>query len=97
MDVLKDVADRYQVVKSRLMFGTDYWLNGLFPNHELFVDAFTAELEDAFGTDARRNMMGRNALRFFGFIDKDGQPANTRPAQRLRAFYGAAARPGWLG
>jgi predicted TIM-barrel fold metal-dependent hydrolase len=97
MDVLKDLVKEFEVVKKRLMFGTDFWLNGLFPNHELFVDAFTIALEDAFGAEVRRDMMGRNALRFLGFLDDAGKPANTRPAQRLRAFYGTAPRPGWLG
>jgi predicted TIM-barrel fold metal-dependent hydrolase len=97
LDALEDIVQKYPIVKKRLMFGTDFWLNRFDPNSGLFVDAFAQTFEKAFGVDARRDMMGANALRFLGLVDDAGQPASTRPARRLRDFYGATPRPPWLG
>jgi len=40
--------------------------------------------------------MGRNALRFLGFLDDNNRPRDARAARRLRAFYAGAALPPWL-
>jgi hypothetical protein len=40
--------------------------------------------------------MGRNALRFLGFLEDDNRPRSGKAAARLRRFYGAAPAPTWL-
>jgi len=40
--------------------------------------------------------MGRNALRFLGFLDDAGRPRAGAAAARLRRFYGRASWPPWL-
>ena len=94
---LKEIAGEFPVVKKRLMFGTDSWLNRLDPNSQFFVDAFTQALDQTFDPSVRHDVMGGNALRFLGFLDDSGAPAHSRARKRLRAFYGAIAPPPWLG
>jgi len=96
-ETLKEIAGEFPVVKKRLMFGTDSWLNRLDPNGQFFVDAFTQALDQTFDASVRHDIMGGNALRFLGLVDDVGAPAPSRARKRLRAFYGAIAPPPWLG
>jgi predicted TIM-barrel fold metal-dependent hydrolase len=94
---LQALCARFKRLPSRLMYGSDWWLNRFDPHGETAVGAFQRFL----GTwlePAREAVMGRNALRFLGFLDEEDRlsPGN-RNAQRLRAFYGGEALPPWLG
>ena len=68
------------------------------PGAESAVEAFERRLESWLGPRAREAIMGRNALRFLGFIDDDDRlaPGNGNH-QRLRSFYAAETLPTWLG
>jgi hypothetical protein len=105
--LLQEIIKRYPGVNKRLMYGSDWWLNRLDPSTDGAVDQFTQMLDRDFAwlPDARADVMGRNALRFLGFIDDANRfnPTN-RNRLRLKAFYaaaggpaGAIAAPAWLG
>ncbi len=94
---LRALCARFQRLPSRLMYGSDWWLNRFDPRGETAVGAFQRFLGEWMGS-ARDAIMGRNALRFLGFLDEDDRLATgNRNQQRLRAFYGGEARPAWLG
>ena len=94
--LLADVIARYPKVKRRLMYGSDWWLSGLDPDATAAVNQFRATLGGLLGPDGLADLMGRNALRFLGFLDDDGRPRAGASAARLRAFYASAPRPAWL-
>jgi hypothetical protein len=80
------------------MYGSDWWLNRFEPKGETAVDAFQRFVTTWMGPEALDAVMGRNALRFLGFLDEDARLAPSHGnAQRLRAFYGSETRPAWLG
>ncbi len=94
---LSALCARFRRLPSRLMYGSDWWLNRFDPRGETAVGAFQRFLGDCLGP-ARDAIMGRNALRFLGFLDDDDRLAVTnRNQQRLRAFYGSEPLPAWLG
>jgi predicted TIM-barrel fold metal-dependent hydrolase len=95
--LLADVLARYPRVKHRLMYGSDWWLSGLDPDATLAFDRFRATLGGLLGPDGLADVMGRNALRFLGFLDDDGRPRGGMAAARLRRFYAGAPLPPWLG
>ena len=83
--------------RRRLMFGTDFWLNALTPNHRQFLDVFRDEIERHFGDHARDEFMGGNALRFLGLRGEDDTPdSGNLNRQRLIDFYGGNPVPDWF-
>ncbi len=94
---LTALGARFRRLPSRLMYGSDWWLNRFDPRGETAVGAFQRFLGECLGP-ARDAIMGRNALRFLGFLDDDDRLAiANRNQQRLRAFYGSEPLPPWLG
>lgn len=94
---LRALCARFPRVSSRLMYGSDWWLNRFDPHGETAVGAFQRFLGEWL-EPAREAIMGRNALRFLGFLDEDDRLATgNRNRQRLRAFYGSEPLPAWLG
>jgi len=94
--LLGDIIARYPKVKRRLMYGSDWWLSGLDPDATAAVDQFRATLGGLLGPEGLADLMGRNALRFLGFLDDDGRPRAGAAAARLRRFYGGVSAPGWV-
>jgi len=94
--LLAEVIARYPKVRLRIMYGSDWWLSGLDPNATAAVGQFRAVLGGLLGSDGLADLMGRNALRFLGFLDDDGHPRGGASAARLRQFYGGMPAPGWL-
>ena len=83
--------------RRRLMFGSDYWMNTMNPDHESFVKMFSKTMNGLGGADAESSFMGGNALRWLGITsDSDMPDADNRNRQRLIAFYGTNDRPDWL-
>ncbi len=94
---LRELCARFPRVSSRLMYGSDWGLNRFDPRGETAVAAFQRVL-GVWLDPAREAIMGRNALRFLGFLDEDDRLASgNRNHQRLRAFYGGEPLPAWLG
>lgn len=83
--------------RRRVMFGSDYWMNTLAPDHHDYLTGFDRHYGEAFGDDARDRFMGGNALRWLGITGENDRPdrenANRR---RLVTFYGPHPLPGWL-
>jgi predicted TIM-barrel fold metal-dependent hydrolase len=78
----------------RLMYGSDWFMVALLPDHERFLATYRSLYRARFGISRTRRFLGRNALRFLGFDD----PGN-KNAQRLAAFYARHApgrEPAWL-
>ena len=94
--LLADVMARYPRVKRRLMYGSDWWLSGLDPDATAAVAQFRTTLGGLLGPDGLADLMGRNALRFLGFLDDDGRLRAGFAAARLRRFYAGAPAPAWL-
>jgi len=95
---LQALSARFQRLPARLMYGSDWWLNRFDPHGESAVGTFQRFLTTWLGPEARDAIMGRNALRFLGFLDEDDRLAlSNRNQQRLRAFYGGETLPAWLG
>lgn len=94
--LLPGLLARHPRLKRRLMYGSDWWLSALDPFADRAVDRFQAVLSPALTPDERAGLMGRNALRFLGFLDEQDAPRPGAAARRLRGFYGAAPRPPWL-
>ncbi len=94
--LLADVMARYPRVKRRLMYGSDWWLSGLDPDATAAVGQFRTTLGGLLGPDGLADLMGRNALRFLGFLDDDGRLRAGFAAARLRRFYAGAPAPAWL-
>ncbi len=94
--LLADVMARYPRVRRRLMYGSDWWLSGLDPEAAAAVGQFRATLGGLLGPDGLTDLMGRNALRFLGFLDDAGRPRSGAAAARLRRFYAGRPRPVWL-
>lgn len=84
-------------LRRRLMFGSDYWMNTMNPDHGKFVTMFSKRMETLVGNDAKSLFMGGNALRWLGITnDNDAPDTGNRNRQRLIAFYGTHERPDWL-
>jgi hypothetical protein len=80
------------------MYGSDWWLARLEPGGASSVEAMRTALGARFRPDEVADIMGRNALRFLGFLDDANRPRAGRSARRLRRLYGSAAAPApaWL-
>jgi predicted TIM-barrel fold metal-dependent hydrolase len=78
---------------SRLMYGSDWFMLALQPDHEKFLTQYRALYSQHFPSQTA-DFMGGNALQFLGF----GDPTN-KNRQRLQSFYAQhapAAVPAWL-
>lgn len=78
----------------RLMFGSDWLMLALLPDHDAFLDTYKNHYEHEFGEELTSSFMGGAALRFLGFDD----PKNANCA-RLRERYAntdGAESPPWL-
>jgi len=95
---LTALCARFPRLPARLMYGSDWWLNRFDPGGDVpMVEAFEGRLEAWLGAQARAAILGRNALRFLGFLDDDDRLATAnRNAQRLRAFHAGEPLPPWL-
>jgi predicted TIM-barrel fold metal-dependent hydrolase len=96
---LRALVAKYPKIKQRLMYGSDWWLNRLDEGSDRFPTAIPEVLVAAGLTaDEVRDVMGRNALRFLGFLDDRNVIRAGAAASRLGAFYATAgaARPIWL-
>lgn len=83
------------------MFGSDYWMNTLDPDHTAALSRFGAGVESGFGTRARQDFEGANALRWLGLTrertDGDDEIDLGSPSyRRLVAFYSEQPLPEWL-
>ncbi|HVT09213.1 MAG TPA: amidohydrolase family protein [Polyangia bacterium] len=94
--LLPGLLARHPRLRRRLMYGSDWWLSALDPMADRAIDRFQSVLSPVLTADERAGLMGRNALRFLGFLDEQDAPRAGPAARRLRAFYGAAPRPPWL-
>ena len=81
------------IMKTRFMFGTDWFMVASHRHHEEFLTRFRKEYEARFDAPAVEAFLGGTALSFLGFDD----PANKNNI-RLRARYdqGGFAKPAWL-
>jgi predicted TIM-barrel fold metal-dependent hydrolase len=96
LDYLAAITAEFPKVKRRLMYGSDWWLSRLEPGAAGVIETVRGALAQRFPDDEVADVMGRNALRFLGFLDEDDRPRAGRAARRLRAFYGDAPHPSWL-
>ncbi len=99
-----DVRDRYvtfltevfddpstAVMDQRVMFGTDWYMLAILPEHEQYLDRYEQAYHERFGDERTTAFMGANALRFLGFDD----PGNANN-QRVRRRYDDLDPPDWL-
>jgi predicted TIM-barrel fold metal-dependent hydrolase len=80
-----------EVMDRRLMFGTDWYMLAILPEHDQFLDRYEQAYRDRFGDARTEAFLGANALRFLGFDDAGN--ANNR---RARDRYRGQALPDWL-
>jgi predicted TIM-barrel fold metal-dependent hydrolase len=79
------------VMDRRLMFGTDWYMLAIQPEHEQFLDRYEQAYRNRFGAERTDAFLGANALRFLGFDDP--RNANNR---RIRNRYNGHDLPDWL-
>jgi predicted TIM-barrel fold metal-dependent hydrolase len=90
-------SDTHKKRRRRLMFGSDYWMNTLAPDHGGALESFTTAITRDFGDEAVKAFRGGNALRWLGFTGEDDKVAvNSLSRARLLAFYGEQQFPSWL-
>ena len=79
-------------VTSRLLFGTDWYMEAINPRAEDFVETWRTRYRAEFGDEAAERFLGHNALAFLGFTP------GTKNAQRLEARYArfGVPAPSWL-
>lgn len=82
------------VMRYRLMYGSDWYMLALMPQHEQFLDTYQTLFNQNFGEAVTGGFMGQNALRFLGFEDP-GNRNNQRLSARYKK-YAAASHPFWL-
>jgi predicted TIM-barrel fold metal-dependent hydrolase len=93
---LGDIIAAFPRVKKRLMYGSDWWPSRLDPGGDDALGATRKVLAGVLSPDELVDVMGRNALRFLGFLDEDNRPRGGRAARRLRHLYGGSPAPAWL-
>jgi predicted TIM-barrel fold metal-dependent hydrolase len=99
LPVLADLFQRHPKLRRRVMYGSDWWLNKIEDHSDTFMTGFRQRFRDAgFDAETITNVMGRNALRFLGFIDEANVPTASRSQARLARYYKDAqkAPPSWL-
>jgi predicted TIM-barrel fold metal-dependent hydrolase len=79
------------VMDQRLMFGSDWYMLAILPDHEQFLVSYEQAYRDRFGAARTDAFLGANALRFLGFDD----PGNANN-QRVRDRYNGHDLPDWL-
>lgn len=83
--------------RTRVMYGSDYWMNTLAPSHDSYLVTCRDAYEEAFGEAALGQFMGANALRWLGITNGQDEPDfDNLNRKRLVEFYGSRARPSWL-
>jgi predicted TIM-barrel fold metal-dependent hydrolase len=93
---LRDIIGAFPRVTRRLMYGSDWWLNRLDPGPGDSLEGTRAALASLLSPEEVADVMGRNALRFLGFLDEENRPRPGASARRLRRFYGPIPPPSWL-
>jgi predicted TIM-barrel fold metal-dependent hydrolase len=93
---LQEIAAAFPRVRKRIMYGSDWWPSRLDPNRADTLEGTRKFLAGFLPPDQVADIMGRNALRFLGFLDEDNRPRPGRAATRLRRVYGPATAPPWL-
>lgn len=78
----------------RLMFGSDWYMVAIHPEHDRFLDQYEEAYRDAFGDDATDAFLGGTAMRFLG-LDDAGSGNSKRLAARY-AKYAPGREPDWL-
>ncbi len=97
LDALHKTFDKHCRTKSRVMYGSDWWMNTLDENDAQFLNGFVARFDKAFDTATRQTLMGANALRYLGLLDDAGKkPSVNQNRKRLQAFYATKPQPHWL-
>jgi predicted TIM-barrel fold metal-dependent hydrolase len=97
LDALTKTFDKFCRVKTRLMYGSDWWMNTIDENDAQFLDGFVARLSGAFDESTRQTLMGTNALRYLGLLDDSGKkPIASLNRKRLQTFYESQTQPAWL-
>jgi predicted TIM-barrel fold metal-dependent hydrolase len=94
MDRLCQIFNKSTDMADRVLYGSDWLMLAILPEHELFRSHYEQLYSKAFGKMAAEGFMGARALRFLGFDD----PAN-KNRQRLRKRYerfAPGAIPDWL-
>jgi predicted TIM-barrel fold metal-dependent hydrolase len=93
--VLQRIAAAKPVMRDRLMFGTDWYMEANNPNPNAFLTEYQSRYQAAFGAAPAAKFMSGNALRFLGF----GGGELTANGDRLRKRYRdvGVAPPSWLG
>ena len=76
---LPSLCARFKRLPSRLMYGSDWWLNRFEPGADGAVAAFQRRLGDWLGPGGRDAVMGRNALRFLGLARRGRPPGASEP------------------
>jgi hypothetical protein len=94
--MLDDMCSRTETeaVRTRLMYGSDWFVLALHPDAESFLETYERLFHERFGSEQVSAFLGGKALRLLGFDD----PSNLN-AQRLRRRYEAVAPlrlPAWL-
>jgi hypothetical protein len=88
-------ACRSEKVRRRLVFASGWYLNdsggGLARSMAAVHGALASVFQAYAGLEA--DVLGRNALRFYGLLDDGG----TQNHDRLARFYGGQPWPRWLG
>ncbi|HEX7135420.1 MAG TPA: amidohydrolase family protein, partial [Iamia sp.] len=79
-------------VTERLMYGSDWFMDALHPEHEQFLTTYRGRIAEAF--EAVDPFMGGSALRFLGFHDPDNRN-NQRLTERYTT-YAPDRHPTWL-
>lgn len=79
------------IMAERLMFGTDWFMLAILPEHHLFLERYEDLYRTAFGDAATEAFLAGTALRFLGFDD-----ATNGNAQRLLRRYDGRDVPHWL-
>lgn len=89
--------DRQLRRRRRILYGSDYWMNNLAPDHDDFLTGFDDAIRDRFDEQTHEAFMGRNALRWLGITDGDDEiDTDNKNRQRLVDFYGPHDAPGWM-
>jgi predicted TIM-barrel fold metal-dependent hydrolase len=88
---------RHHKRRRRIMFGSDYWMNTLDPDHTKALTRFTAGVQRQFGDEVLAFFQGGNALRWLGMTDDlDRIDLASKSRARLVSFYGDQPLPEWL-
>jgi len=93
-----DEAVHDSATRPRLMYGSDWYMNTLLGDARGYYRQLDDTLDSAFGEvpGFMRSFRGLSALRFFGFLDENGEKPPSRNRDRLLRFYESHPKPDWL-